>query len=233
MQKPFAGARGSAAVEFIVMAPLILILLGAVWDLREFIAYRTDLARTAYVVAEAIANELDDESPIDDALGALQEQLEATTESGFLSAAVVVRGTEAPPGGSCPQTCRPMVRRVADQAVRWGATDAQCADAATGLPAVGGHLAAAARLLPNEGAPDVDGAPVAEKDWVSRSLGADEWWVVVDLCVDPVPGRFIGRLTNWAGRMLDTSAFTWRRRVAWGSIHDLADCAWCAPGGGT
>ena len=47
--------RGSAAVELVAILPFILVLTAAIWDIRAFTAYRTDVAREIYAVAQVIA----------------------------------------------------------------------------------------------------------------------------------------------------------------------------------
>ena len=54
---PRTAANGSATVELIVLVPFVLILLAAIWDLRAFIAYPTELARERYVVAATISDD--------------------------------------------------------------------------------------------------------------------------------------------------------------------------------
>ena len=230
---------GSATVELVFVVPFVLIILAAVWDLREYIAYRTELAREMYVVAEVIADHPEGSAPpFERAIGSAVDRLREQSRSGVIRGAAVVRGTQRPDGSACPadEWCLPMVSAVwpaADNttAGRWSSTsDNACADLGNSLPALDGHFTLEhKKVLPNEGAdPDGDGPEVApaEKDWISRSLSDTEWWVIVDTCVDPEPGLFIGKMTNLAARMFDTS-FVLRRRAVWGSIHDRTDCEWC------
>ena len=237
---PHAVAKGSATVELIVLVPFVLILLAAIWDLRAFIAYRTELARELYVVAATIADDFDGASPLESAVAQTQARFEPTSVSGSIHAAVVVRGLERPDGTSCPdgQWCPPAVTLAwpagpADTTGTWSRGGAaECAGRTPGsvLPAAGTHFGATDTVLPNEGAdPDGDGAQTAPPadQWVSRTITDREWWVVVDICIEPQPGLFIGRLVNYADRMLDTRSFAWRRRAGWRSVHDRADCAWC------
>ena len=225
--------------------PFVLVLLAAVWDLREYIGYRTELARELYVVAEAIADDPSGSAPFELAIRQAEARLREDSSAGAISAAVVVRGTLRPDASTCPDEgwCLPRVTvawppDVDGPAGTWsGDDDSVCTQVETLLlPAAGSHFAEEQRVLPNEGADipnegaDIDGEepgdPPPESDWISRNLSGTEWWVVVDTCVDPEPGLFIGRLSNMAARMLDTS-FALRKRAVWGSIHDLADCDWC------
>ena len=231
-------ARGSATVELVVIVPFILVLLAAVWDLREHIGYRTELAREMYVVAEAIADDPEGAQPFELAVAQAEARLREFGASGVIRAAVVVRGTERPGGEACldGEWCLPMVTATWPPAVEnpvgtWSRSDDNvCATGGSNeLPAPAGHFASGQRVLPNEGAdPDGDGSgvPPSEDAWISRNLRDTEWWVVVDTCVDPQPGLFIGHLANLGETMLDVS-FALRRRAVWGSIHDLADCEWC------
>lgn len=231
---------GSATVEVVVLVPFVLVILAAVWDLREFIGYRTELAREMFVIAEAIADDPVGGAPLQSVIAQVQQKYEPTSVSGSIHAAVVVRGTQRPDGSACPtgDWCQPMVTlawpaTAADLAGTWSRGGASQCNRAPGsvLPAARAHFGATDTVLPNEGAdPDGPGplpAPPPDQ-WISRNLSATEWWVVVDTCIEPQPGLFIGRLTNWAGDMLNTS-FAWRRRAAWGSIHDRGDCEWCGP----
>ena len=224
-------------VEVVFIVPFVLILLAAVWDLREFISYRTELAREMYVVAEAIADHPDGRAPFEEAVQPAVERLREESRSGAIRAAVVIRGTQRPDGSACPPDgwCLPRISAAwppagDTTAGRWPAgSDNACENLGNALPAIGEHFTSERKVLPNEGAdPDGDGPDVApaEKDWISRGLSHTEWWVVVDTCVDPEPGLFIGKMTNLAARMFDTSLVL-RRRAVWGSIHDLTDCDWC------
>ena len=219
-----------------MVVPFVLALLAAVWDLRQFIAYRTDLAREMYVLAEAVANDTGGSAPLRQALQAAEDRFEPRSPSGSIHAVVVVRGAERADGTSCPDGawCPPMVRvawprTAADTAGTWSeGADNPCAPAAGGpFPARGAHFAAGQRVLPDEGAAGTPGDPaLAEADWVSRNIAAEAWWVVVDTCVEPPQGLFVGRLARLSAPLLQTP-FVWRRRAAWPSIHDLAACEWC------
>ena len=230
--KPVA-VCGSATIELLVVVPFVLVLLAAVWDLREYIGYRTELARELYVVAEAIADDPSGSPPFELAIRQAEARLRENSSAGAISAAVVVRGTLRPDASACPDEgwCLPRVTvawppDVDGPAGTWSGDDESvCTQVETHpLPAEGSHFASEQWVLPNEGGDHDD--PLPESDWISRNLSDTEWWVVVDTCVDPEPGLFIGRLSNMAARMLDTS-FALRKRAVWGSIHDLADCDWC------
>ena len=47
--------RGSAAVELVAITPFVVLLMAALWDIRAFTAFRTDIAREQNAVAELIA----------------------------------------------------------------------------------------------------------------------------------------------------------------------------------
>lgn len=222
--------RGSAAVEFCVIVPFILILLAAIWDLREYIAHRTDLVREIYVLAEAMADEIDDTVPPFASVlgpgGPLRQRLAEGTVAGAASAALVVRGTTRRDGSACAANtwCPPTV------ALAWPATEAErvwrvgtavgCAGA-NALPAVGTAFAPTETVLAGEGTNSA-----AEQTWVSRNMSDQEWWIVVDVCIRPDPGLSRG-LTHFAIATLDLSTDI-RKRVTWPSVHDRDDCAWCS-----
>ena len=238
-----ARAAGSAAVEFVMMAPLVLILSAFIWDLRAYIAHRTDLAREVYVIAEIIAGAVADPFvpvPSASAPPILDEFIDrfARRGAGSLDVAVVARGPVRRDGTPCPDPdgtagnwCPPRVF------VRWPATPADglwrdagqrlptgadCAPSASTLPDENVDLAADVSLLPNEAS-----ASANESDWLSRRMFAEEWWVVVDVCLHPGPGVFTGRLIQAGYDALDFGSYTTSFRAAWRSIHDAASCDWC------
>ena len=224
-----------------MVVPFVLALLAAVWDLRQFIAYRTDLAREMYVLAQAVADDAvggaGGAAPFEAAMAAAEQRFGPRSTSGVIHAVVVVRGQDRADGTTCPDGawCPPMVQvawpgTATNPAGTWpDGPDNPCAPpAGTAFPAAGDHFAAGQRVLPDEGAPGTRGdAALAEKDWVSRNIGPQAWWVVVETCVEPPPGLFVGRLTGLSAPLLGTP-YVWRRRAAWPSIHNRADCAWCA-----
>ena len=225
-----------------MVVPFVLALLAAVWDLRQFIAYRTDLAREMYVLAQAVA---------DDAVGGTGGQ--GALRGGDGGGRAALRSPEH--GGRHPRRrrgSRPGSRRRHD-VPRWRVVPADGAGRlARDRHESRGHMAGRAgqpvhadrgatrsrpratisrpgsaccrtRARRERGA----NAALAEKDWVSRNIGPQAWWVVVETCVEPPPGLFVGRLTGLSAPLLGTP-YVWRRRAAWPSIHSRADCAWCA-----
>ena len=229
-----ASSAGSATVELVVMVPFVLVLTGLVWDLREFIAYRTDLAREVYALAEVMANETDT-NPIATVIAEAANRFDERGAGSF-SVAVVVRGTERGPGVPCEddaEWCLPRVTLTwpaAPQDGLWGdiggTAGGACATAGGApLPARGAHFDADQQVLPNE---NPDGA-ASQEDWISRNMRPGEWWVAVDSCLDPERGLFAATLDGLGIELFDTSVFTLRQRVAWGSVHDLTDCRWCGP----
>ena len=217
---------GSATVEFVFIAPFVLTIAALVWDLRDFVSHRTDLAREMYALAEIIANE-PDANPIGEVMEQAIDRFEPVS-GGRIVVAIVARGTQRADGVACgaaAEWCLPTVLTVwpveADDGT-WKLVGDDCA--AAGVPAAGQHFAAGAQVLPNE---DADGART-EVEWISRNMRPTEWWVVIDTCFLPDPGLFWGRLVAMRDRLFDVSAFPLRSRVAWGSVHDLGDCAWCA-----
>lgn len=224
--------HGSASVEFAVMVPFILALAAMVWDVREQLGFRTDVARQIHVAAAAVADSHDragtptDPKPVAQAMAQLRALLEDRSASGSINVAVVTRGTTRHDGAACPADawCPPRVtiRWPATAALsRWAAGGDGCATTGPSpLPAAGAHFAADETVLPRE---DRAGG---ESAWISRQLAATEWWVVVDACFEPRPGTFSGRLANLPVGLFEGSSVL-RRRIAWGSIHELARCVWC------
>ena len=235
LRQPPPGLAGSATVEFVFVMPFVLILLAAVWDLRQHIAFRTELAREMYAVAEAISDDREGVSPLQSAVAAIEARFRPRSTSGLVRVVVAGRGTQRADGTACPDPgwCPPVVLAVwpasaTDTAGKWETVVGQnaCSPPGMAFPAVGAHFAAGQTVLPHEGdAPD-GGTPPAEGTWVSRNMSALEWWVVVDTCIEPAPGLLMGRIRTVYQLMLDTS-FVWHRRAVWRSIHERGDCDWC------
>ena len=229
-------AGGSATVEFVVMVPFILAMMALVWDLRDYVSFRTELAREMFVVAEMIAN-APGGNPIDGVMQQARNKL-AANGAGTITIAVVTRGEQRWGGSSEPCTdaaawCLPRVASVwpaTPEAGRFGAADriTACATARSGLPTPDAHFSQGQVVLPNESPQDAE-TPPREQDWVSRNMRPAEWWVVIDSCFRPNPGLVFGRLVNLTMDLFDVSGegFILRKRAAWGSVHDRADCAWC------
>ena len=229
--------RGSAAVEFVVLVPFVLVLTAAVWDLRVFAAHRTDVAREMFVIAELIAGGADWSSgtSVEHVIEAAAARL-GETSAGVLHVALVTRGTSRHDGSACAndgEWCGPVVGRTFyDQAFPSGQGD--CASVTRSLPDAGQAFAATATVLPNEDAdPDGSGplmAPAVD-EWVSRNIRPQKWWVVVDSCSHfgggPLSRRIGGRFTQMGLATLDVSPVMVRRSV-WSSIGDLSECGWCA-----
>ena len=227
--------RGTASIEFILFTPFVLVLMAAVWDLRAFTAHRTDLARELYVAAELLAgngNEWDAQAAA--AGGEVPEILDQVADrlgangAGWIELAVVRRGTLRAGTTLCP------AHDSDDPAASWclpraGARPARvawngggdCGARASQLPATAGaHFAADAPVLPNE---------TAAVGSVSRKLGGDEWWVVLEVCSHFGGGTsnapLLGRL--WAALPWLDVGTALVRRAAWGSVEDVGDCDWC------
>ena len=225
--------RGAAVVEFVIFVPFLLAIMALVWDVREQLAFRTDIARQIHIAAAAAADDPEGTQPFDVAMGRLNDLLgrgrdgDGPGVSGSVAAAVVRRGTVRRDGTACPvdEWCPPAV------AATWPATaadgtwtedgDACATPPAEPLPASDAVFAATAAVLPYESRAGAD-----ESAWLSRNLGPDEWWVVMDICFEPRGGTFSGRLANLPLRLFDATPVL-RRRIAWGSIHELRECDWC------
>ncbi|MDE0658794.1 MAG: hypothetical protein OXI79_04000 [Gammaproteobacteria bacterium] len=222
-------------MEFVFVLPFVLVLVAAVWDLRQHIAFRTELAREMYAVAEAISDDRQGVSPLESAVAAIETRFGDRSDSGLVRVVVAGRGTQRDDGTACPDPgwCPPVVlaawpATATDTVGTWEAVAGEnaCSPSATTFPAVGVHFPPGQAVLPHEGdAPD-GGTPPAEDTWVSRNMSAREWWVVLDTCIEPNPGLVMGRMRTVYRLMLDTS-FVWHRRAVWRSIHERGDCEWC------
>lgn len=221
--------RGSASVEFAVMVPFILALMAVVWDVREQLAFRTDIARQIHVAAAAAADQPElpphtdvDQTPVTAAMAQLRAEFHERSASGSITAAVVTRGTVRRDGSACPLDgwCPPQVTTTWP-ATQWSDRGDGCPTSGESpLPSQGQHFAADQTVLPREA------RTVDESAWISRNLDETEWWVVVDACFEPRPGRFSGRLANLPIRLFEGTPVV-HRRIAWGSIHELGRCDWC------
>ena len=221
-------SRGSATVELVALTPFVLALAVFAMDVSTVVAFRTDLAREGFALAEVIANETR-RNPVATVMAEAMKKFEDNS-AGTLAVAVVTRGTERGTGVPCVdgEWCLPKVVLAwpaSPAAGSWG-TSALCAAAGTGLPAQGQHFPADQTVLPNESS----GGTVAHQAWLSRKMRPTEWWVVVDTCLDPAPGLLWGRaLKGVVGDLVDLSGLVVRKRAAWPSVHDLEDCDWCSP----
>lgn len=226
--------RGSATVEFVLVVPFLLAIMALVWDVREQIGFRTGIARQVHIAAAAAADDHRGGAPFAAGMGQLRSLLKRDGVSGSIDAAVVVRGTKRRDATNCPadQWCPPVVaatwpNKPADGAAwaRDGAVGC-AADPADPLPDAGTAFAEDATVLPREAQAGEDADPDDESTWISRNLRPDEWWVVLDICFEPRGGTFSGRLANLSVALFDAQPVS-RRRIAWGSIHDLRICDWC------
>ena len=217
--------RGSATVELVAVAPFVLAFAAFVLDVRTVVGFRTDVVREMFALAEVIANETR-RDPMATVMGEAMAEFSDDT-AGTLAVAVVTRGTERGSGVPCvaDQWCLPQVLLAwpaSPDAGTWN-TPGLCATAGSSLPAQGQHFPADQTVLPNE-----NSEATAHQAWLSRNMRPEEWWVVVDTCLDPTPGLLWSRaLTGIVGGTFDLSGLVVRKRVAWGSVHDLADCNWC------
>ncbi|MCY4028177.1 MAG: hypothetical protein OXH75_17920 [Acidobacteria bacterium] len=234
-----AALRGTATIEFIFMAPFVLLTVGFIWDVREYVGHRTALAREMYVIAEMIANEVD-RNPVPVAVARAEEIL-ARRGSGAVSVAVVVRGDrrDATATAADPECeddanwCLPMVAyrwpaaAEVDDA-RWG-DDGACRnfDPVFPLPEAGDHFGYSQAVLPDEERPDPTALSPDDLP-PSLALRGNGWWVVVDTCLHPDPGLFGGMVLRGL-EFFDgfDRAFVVRRRATWGSPHDFGGCLWC------
>ena len=83
--------HGAASVELVAIAPFLLLMMAAIWDIRAFTAHRADLAREVYVVAELIANGADwDIAGVRNAIAAAMARLSGES-AGWMRVVVVTR----------------------------------------------------------------------------------------------------------------------------------------------
>lgn len=238
--------RGHAALELVAIAPFLLVLMAAVWDLRQFTAHRTDLARELYVVSEILAAGGDWDGDALAAGGEATEVLERVRErmrrsgAGWAEAAVVRQGRSRDAGTPCPEGadggtnpqccpawnetdprlswCLPMAgRRFAR--LEWGG-QGDCANRPSGLPAEGDHFGAGAAVLANERAGEGS---------VSRLMAPREWWVVIESCSHFGEGdgaaALLGALWDRMPALGVDVALV--RRAVWASADDVGECDWC------
>ena len=163
--------------------------------------------------------------------------------AGSLDIAIVVRDDEDRGGNPCADTdpwCPPLVVQrwpwpnpATDPDRLWpggGTAGGDCAPATWDTPVRSAFLSALPDqdrqfrtdrlMLPNENA-----SAAAEAGWLSRQIGAQQWWVVVDVCLHPGPGTFTGPLIAAGMNALDFGSFVTRVRAAWASIHDFCQQA--------
>lgn len=217
-------SRGSAMVELFAITPFVFAFAAFVMDMRTLVGFRTDLARETFALAEVIANETQ-RNPMAVVMAEAMAEFESNS-AGTIAVAVVTRGTERGAGVPCvaDQWCLPRVALVwppSPDAGTWD-TPGLCAAAGTSLPAQGQHFAADQHVLPNE----TGSGATSHQGWISRNMRPNEWWVVVDTCLDPTPGLLWSEVPG--ANLFDLSALVVRKRAAWGSVHDLAACNWCS-----
>ena len=245
LRRALRRARGTATIEFAVCLPFLISLVAIVWDVRQHLLDRTKVVRQMDTIAQAVATELTN-NPLQGTVDAVVNMFQSWTASGSVQIAVVVRGTErrGTPPVPCPanQWCPPRVLRVVPGAAgvqtaprTWqsaggnGCTDPSDPDNRTFLPALGNHFGATDLVMICEvggAACGRSGVTLTEPNWVSRNMNAQQWWVVLDVCVEPVRGMFAGRFTNWTVDLFDGQSEE-RRRVVWPSLYELVDCDWC------
>lgn len=239
---------GSATVEFVALIPLVLVVVGLVWDLREYVSHRTVLARQMFVAAEVIANQdcTPANCPGDAVIASVVERAVEQLEdrgAGTITVAVVARGDTQDPSdptsdcldaGGDPEWCLPRVvsRWPPVPAAPltgewWWEGENRCLNRPADLPIEGDHFDPTQPALPNENTGNC-GTPACS-DWPSRNLGDLDWWVLIDTCLHARPGLFFGRFGGsigvFGGRdqtFFDVSqpAFMFQRRSAWGSPND-------------
>ena len=185
-RRPRRSADGSAVFELVIVAPFLLVLAAAIWDIRAYTAFRTDLAREMYDIAEMLAATGDSSWTTAQKNAAAQNIVDAATTRldnssvGWLRAVVVTRrmatSTPATVRNAEGRDCDAAVELVDDTSTAWDDTEAPwcepqvrrqigrvawgdeggCATIPSDLPAAGAVFAPNQKVLPNEGA-DPDG----------------------------------------------------------------------------
>ena len=281
--------RGSAAVELVLLLPFVLLLMAAIWDIRAFTAYRTDIAREMYAVAELFGGGGQwTDAALRNAMQAAQDRLSASS-AGWMRVVVVGRRTDITPAGGTdwngdsdfsndPENsdgqgcdvdpdpavdadgdgdpandrpfCDPMLLREVRPSpdpspadpIYWRGNDPttnECVGINSQLPAWNATPAnrvfgPAQRALPREDLDPATGALLgSHREWVSRSLVAEEWWVVVEICSHfggggARPVLLGGGIAAFGLRAMDVS-LTMYNRVAWGGQVPIGECNWCRP----
>lgn len=226
-------AHGSAAVELVAITPFLLVLMAAVWDLRQFTAHRTDLARELYVVSEILAagggwdeDALAADGEATQVLARVQERM-GRSGAGWAEAAVVQRGTQRGASTPCPpyDATNPRLSWCPPQASRrlgrlaWGG-EGDCAGRDSGLAAEGAHFGDGEAVLANE---------TAAEDSVSRLMAEEEWWVVIESCSHFGEGDGNAALLGaiWDGMPALGVNVVLVRRAVWGALGDVGECDWC------
>lgn len=271
-RRPAASCGGSAAVELVAVIPFVLVLMAAIWDIRTFVAYRTEVAREMYAVAQLFASGATwTDAGLRNAMQAAQDRL-SPNGAGWIRVVVVGRRTDTTPAGgddengdgdfsndvensagdwcdaTTPTWCDPMILRevrpnpdpTPTQPVRWR-NAGRCGTVASQLPAWSANAAnrvfsATQMVLPRENVDPDTGGPLANhQQWVSRTLGGEEWWVVMEICSDfggggARPGLLGPGFVNLVRNTFDvTGTQTLYNRVAWSGQVPLDECDWCGP----
>ena len=229
--------RGHAALELVAIAPFLLVLMAAVWDLRQFTAHRTDLARELYVVSEILAagggwdqDALEADGEATQVLARVGERL-GRSGAGWVEAAVVRRGEQrnastscSPPNETDPSQswCPPLAARRFG-GLQWGG-QGDCADRPSGLPDEGDHFGEGEAVLANE---------TAAEGSVSRLMADREWWVVIESCSHFGEGDGAAALMGalWDRMPALGVSVVLVRRAVWASTDAVGDCLWCSPPG--
>ena len=88
--------HGGAALELMAITPFVVLLMVALWDVRAFTAFRTDIAREQYAVAELIAGGADwaNEQAVGTAVRTAMNRL-AVNSAGTMRVLVVTRLRDA------------------------------------------------------------------------------------------------------------------------------------------
>ena len=192
--------------------------MAAIWDIRSYTAYRTDLAREMYAVAEMLAAAGDADWTNAEQTAASLNIIRAAaarlddSSVGWLRAVVVTRLQDdaGPPvveaTNSEGRDCDDAVDGVDDPDTAWDETVApwwRAGSTVANWPGRSGATKAPVRMSPLGCQPRVRRSPAPNKccrtkaptpdgtgpllapthdQWVSRALGEDEWWVVVETC---------------------------------------------------
>ena len=102
INKPRWSAQGSASLELVILTPFLLILMAFIWDVRAYTAYRTDMAREMYTIAELLAATGDDAWTDAQKIAAAENIVDAIVDRlddssvGWVRAMIVTRRQDVP-----------------------------------------------------------------------------------------------------------------------------------------
>ena len=134
--RPRRSTDGSAVFELVIVAPFLLVLAAAIWDIRAYTVFRTDLAREMYDIAEMLATTGDRSWTTTQKNAAARNIVNAATTRldnssvGWLRAVVVTRrrasatSTSTTASNAQGRDCNEAVSNADDTSTVWDDTEA-------------------------------------------------------------------------------------------------------------